>query len=163
MSATLIWQNYFTVASTAFETGNLPTARHMFEAAIQDAGSFGLSHEEAAACHGLALVLVKTGHNEESKRLLRRAVRLYSLFTPIEPRGMAATACVLADLYSMDGADDKALPLLKVAKRAIASQCGELCPELKPLLNRLAMIYARHAQAQKARHLLQQSRQILSA
>jgi len=163
MAATQIWQNYFVVASTALDTGNLPTARHMFEAAIKDAGNFGLSHEEAAACHGLAIVLVKCGHNEEAKRILRRAVRLYSLFTPIEPRGLAASACVLADLYSMEGADDKALPLLKVAKRAIASQCGDLSPELKPLINRLAMIYARHAQGQKARHLLNQSRQIISA
>jgi len=163
MAATQIWQNYFVVASTALDTGNLPTARHMFEAAIKDAGNFGLSHEEAAACHGLALVLVKCGHNEEAKRILRRAVRLYSLFTPIEPRGLAASACVLADLYSMEGADDKALPLLKVAKRAIASQCGDLSPELKPLINRLAMIYARHAQGQKARHLLNQSRQIIFA
>ncbi|HMW90168.1 MAG TPA: tetratricopeptide repeat protein [Candidatus Obscuribacter sp.] len=159
-TARVIWQNYYDVAAVAASSGNWGTASLMYRESLSTATEAGLTEEEAFTCHGLALVLLQTRQSEEAERFLRRAIRLYSLLTPLAARGLASVVSVLADLYTARNADERALPLLKMCERSITTVYGVQAPELLPIVSRMALIYNRHSQHGKAEECVKHYRSL---
>lgn len=162
-----VWQGYYDLGLTAYETEDLALAERFFAAAQKEAAGCGLVWEEACAGQALALCQIKRGEHGEAQRILRRVVRLYGLSAPVDTAGLLRATVSLADLYCLEGADEKALPLLKSTRRVIVFLKGENNSELAPIIHRLAQIYNRHnlggSSAQRGEQYVQQSCSILNS
>lgn len=160
-----VWQSYYELGLTAYETRDYALAERFFEAAQKEAASFGHIWEEACAGQALALCQVNRGELDEAQRVLRRVVRLYGLSAPVDVAGLVRATAALADIYCRQGSDEKALPLLKATKRSVDFLKGENCADIGPIVHRLAEIYNRHnlggPSASKGARYVQQACQML--
>lgn len=150
-----IWRNYFEVAYFALQGGDQQLAESMFGEAIQVAAGLPAGSTAVTAClakslHGLAAALHARGQFAEAMKLLRRAIRLYSIESPLDCNGLACAASLLADLYVREGYDKKALPLLKATGRSIKKVAGSESADLREILRRMAIIYDRHHRFDRA-------------
>lgn len=123
-------------------------------------------HLQALSYHGLAAAMLDsfaggqscaTGDRAQAEQYLRKAIRFYTISTPVDSRSFVVAVLSLADSYYHSRFPERALPLLKRSVKTITAQDGLSAPHLVPLFKRMAAIYNENRYFAKAEKFVKQA------